>query len=102
MEWERLADETLELLKKDSSELWENISENQQAVMVQAVKDLAKAELEIIRGKDVEQNTTDIRFIQSTLATEADLVRYKAAKALRDAFSSALNRIVVPALLTLV
>lgn len=102
MDWEHLANETLALLKKDSSELWENISESQQAVMVQAVEDLAKAQLEIIRGKDVEQNTEDIKFIQSTLATEADLVKYKAAEALRNAFSSALNRIVVPALLALI
>lgn len=102
MDWQRLADETLAILKKDSSELWENISESQQAVMVQAVEDLARAELEIIQGKNVENNTTNIKFIQSTLATEADLVRYKASEALKSAFTSALNRIVVPALLALI
>lgn len=102
MDWEKLADETLDVLKKDASELWENISETQQAIMIKAVKDLAKAELDIIRGKDVELNIEDIKFIQSTIATEADLVRYKAQNELRKAFTTALSRIVVPTLISLI
>lgn len=102
MDWENLADETVALLERDANELWTNIDDTQRGILVQAAKDLAKAEFDIIRGKDVEANTEDIKFIQSTLATEADLARYKASEALRNAFSAALNRIVVPALLALI
>lgn len=102
MDWQKLADETVAMLKRDSNELWENIDDTQRKIMVQAAEDLAKAELEIIQGKNVELNTEDIGFIKATLAVEADLVRYKAQEALRDAFSSAISRIIVPTLLALI
>ncbi len=102
MDWERLAEETLAVLEQDGRELMENIDDTQRKIMVKAVQDLAKAELDIIRGKDVETNTENIKFIHSTLATEADLARYKASEKLKKAFMSALNRVVMPALLALI
>ncbi len=93
-DWENLLEETLANLRDTADNFWDDLQEDQKAIVTQAAEDFTRAQWNILRGKDVETNKTNIEFIQSALATEAYLASVKASEKLREAFKSALGRLV--------
>ncbi|KKN10024.1 hypothetical protein LCGC14_1040790 [marine sediment metagenome] len=93
-DWENLLEETLTGLRDTADNFWDDLQDDQKAIVTQAAEDLTRAQWNIMRGKDIDMNKTNIEFIESTLASETTLASVKAAEKLRDAFKSALGRLV--------
>lgn len=93
-DWENLLEETLSALRSTADNFWDDLQDDQKAIVTQAAEDFTRAQWNILRGKDIETNKENIGFIQSTLATEGYLASVKASEKLREAFRSAIGRLV--------
>ncbi len=94
VDFDALARETLADLVKTGSDFWDKLNEEQIPIVEQAVKDLAKASLNLVTEPDnAEIHKESIRFIKSTLASESTLAALLAAERLRSALMGALSRL---------